>query len=73
MAPRGSRDNPDPNLIIQGSRQRIPPSDPFNSETAVAAVDALVNHIIVLSRSVPSTIPIATKGDKIHVITNVQG
>ncbi|KAJ6567869.1 hypothetical protein B0H10DRAFT_2238355 [Mycena sp. CBHHK59/15] len=72
--PRGSRDNPDPNFIIKGSRQRIPASDPLNGEPAVAALDALVNQIIVLSRSFPSTIPIATKDDKIyHVITNVQG
>ncbi|KAJ6597622.1 hypothetical protein DFH09DRAFT_1304401 [Mycena vulgaris] len=42
MPPRGSRENPDPKLIIKGSRQRIPASDPLNGEPAVAAVDALV-------------------------------
>ncbi|KAJ7472721.1 hypothetical protein FB451DRAFT_1558889 [Mycena latifolia] len=65
-APRGSCDNPDPTLIVTSSRRRKAPSDLLNAEPAVAAVEALVDRIDTLSRSLPTTIAAATKQDKIY-------
>ncbi|KAJ7490465.1 hypothetical protein FB451DRAFT_1165826 [Mycena latifolia] len=84
-APRGSRDNPDPTLIVTSSRRCKGPSDLLNAEPAneslidafksrrfdiftysVAAVEALVDRIDTLSRSLPTTIAAATKQDKIY-------
>ncbi|KAJ7440681.1 hypothetical protein FB451DRAFT_1191458 [Mycena latifolia] len=65
VAPRGSRDNPDPTLIVTSSRRKGP-SDLLNAEPAIAVVEALVGRIGTLSRSLPTTIAAATKQDKIY-------
>ncbi|KAJ7454476.1 hypothetical protein FB451DRAFT_1518118 [Mycena latifolia] len=64
----GSRDNPDPQLILTGRRQRKQAptlSDPNNGETEIAAMEALVDRIGSLTRQLPSSIPIATRESKI--------
>ncbi|KAJ7674267.1 hypothetical protein B0H17DRAFT_1334942 [Mycena rosella] len=74
MAPRGSRDNPDPTLIVNGSRLRKAAADPLNGEPAFAAMEALLDRIDSLSKSLPKTITKATRCNRIYqVITGVQG
>ncbi|KAJ6624101.1 hypothetical protein B0H10DRAFT_2186881, partial [Mycena sp. CBHHK59/15] len=50
------RDNPDPALILQSSRQRKPVTDPTNGEPVVTAMEALVTRIDQLSHALPKTV-----------------
>ncbi|KAJ6528830.1 hypothetical protein B0H19DRAFT_533319 [Mycena capillaripes] len=68
------RDNPDPALILQSSRQRKPVTDPTNGEPVVTAMETLVTRIDQLSRALPKTVALGTRDDQIyHAMHRIHG
>ncbi|KAJ6478668.1 hypothetical protein DFH09DRAFT_1466708 [Mycena vulgaris] len=60
MAP-GSRDNPDPRLIVKTPRIRKTVSDSSYGESAVTAIEALVDRIDALFRALPTDVAKGTR------------
>ncbi|KAJ7633532.1 hypothetical protein DFH06DRAFT_1437434 [Mycena polygramma] len=84
----GSRDNPDPSLILTTTRDRVSSrkiTDPTNDEPldvahqarvkkSIATVQGLIDQVEVLCRSLPKSVPKAAKDGEIwRVLNKVKG
>ncbi|KAF7344634.1 putative AC transposase [Mycena venus] len=67
-----SRDNPDPTLILKGSRQRKQ-ATVLNDPNNVAVMEGLVEQTERLSRKLPSTVPIAARDSHISTALALSG